>query len=426
MIVITSEYLDKSWDLLNANSVLPTQFSEWDDGDAYTLAEIGNLPSKKIVGGVIMLQDDVAQDYQIVIKLKQELESEKASIYQSPNGIKYEVSAKYKKDGVFEVMDVRVENVSENISRRRHGVLETNLLKYKTVLIVGLGTGGIAVALELAKAGVGGFILIDHDRLEVGNVARHSAGISFVGRKKVAVAKDLIQEIDPSIDVEIHAAIADYDNNALVQNAVEKSDLVICATDNRPSKLFINSICVEMNKTALFGGAFRRAYGGQVIRVKPHQSACYHCFVISMPENEADREISSQEDAESIAYSDVPVPIEPGLSMDVAPISLMVSKLALQELITDKESTLHILDQDFEAGWYLWINRPEPNTQYASLPPLSHSADEEMTILRWYGVELSKEKFCHTCGDFVGGLIEKYKLEPRSGSLPTHSGFTKS
>ena len=89
MIVITSEYLDKSWDLLNANSVLPTQFSEWDDGDAYTLAEIGNLPSKKIVDGVIMLQDDVAKDYQIVIKLKQELESEKASIYQSPNGIKY-------------------------------------------------------------------------------------------------------------------------------------------------------------------------------------------------------------------------------------------------------------------------------------------------------------------------------------------------
>lgn len=420
MIVITSEYLDKNFELLSANNMLTTKFSEWDDGDAYTLAEIGLLPSKTIVEGVIILHDDIEQDYPIVIKLKEQVESGNDSIYQSPNGIKYEVSAKYKNDGVLKVMDIRVENLAENISRRRRGVLEINLLKDKTVLIVGLGTGGIMIAQELAKAGVGRFILIDHDRLEVGNVARHSAGISFVGRRKVAAAKDLIQEIDPSISVEIHSVIADYDNQTLIQVAVGKSDLIVCATDNRPSKLFINSICVEMNKTVIFGGAFRRAYGGQVIRVKPHQSFCYQCFVLSMPEDEADREISSQEDADSIAYSDMPVLIEPGLSMDVAPISIMVSKLALQELIIDKESSLHILDKDFEAGWYFWVNRPEPNTQHASLPPLSNSVDE-ITILRWYGVDLPKDDHCPTCGDFEGGLREMYKLEPGSGSLPTQS-----
>lgn len=426
MIVISSEYLDRNWASLNSDAQLPTTFSEWDDGDAYTLAEIGKLPSKTIVEGLITLQENVTESYPIIIQLKPLKEADTPGDYQSPDGVAYEVIGKQKKNGDFVTSDVRIESIDENIGHRRRGILETNLLKDKTILVIGLGTGGITVAQELAKAGVGGFVLIDHDRLEVGNLARHSAGISFVGRRKVAAAKDLIQEIDPNIHVEIHTVKADTDHQTLVRNAVEQSDLVICATDNRPSKLFINTICVNLNKTVLFGGAFRRAYGGQVVRVKPHQSACFQCFVLSMPEDEADREISSQEDADAIAYSDMPVAVEPGLSMDVAPIALMVSKLALQELIIGKESTLHMLDEDFEANWYLWINRPEPNTQYASLPPLSHSADEQWTILRWYGVELSRVDHCPTCGDFEAGMREQYQLDSEPESLPTLPKQTQS
>jgi hypothetical protein len=137
-----------------------------------------------------------------------------------------------------------------------------------------------------------------------------------------------------------------------------------------------------------------------------------------MPEREADREISSQENADSIAYSDMPVLIEPGLSMDVAPIAIMVSKLALQELIVGKESSLHMLDKDFEAGWYFWVNRPEPDTDYSSLPPLCESSND-ITILRWYGVHLEKDAGCPTCGEFEKAIREKYGLEPGTGSLPT-------
>jgi len=138
-----------------------------------------------------------------------------------------------------------------------------------------------------------------------------------------------------------------------------------------------------------------------------------------MPDREADQEISSEEDAAAIAYSDKPVPIEPGLAMDVAPIGTMVSKLALQELITGKESTLHILDKDFEANWYFWINRPEPNTDYASFPPLSASSSE-MTILRWYGVYLEKDQGCPTCGDFGRALREQYGLGLETIAPPVH------
>jgi molybdopterin/thiamine biosynthesis adenylyltransferase len=422
MITITTEYLNANWKVLVENSFLPTQFSEWDEGDAYTLTEIGTMPSQKVAFGALALEDAQLSDFSIVIRLRQRSSNYRGlNHYRCPDGTVYELTAENLKDGLVKSIPVRVENMGKNISARRFGLLETDLLKDRTVLIIGLGTGGITVALELAKSGIGRFILVDHDRLEIGNIMRHSAGISFVGRQKVTAARDLILETNPLGAVETYAIKADDENKELLRTLIERADLVICATDNRPSKLLINSLCVDVKKCVLFGGAFRRAYGGQVLRVRPGESACYHCLVIYMPETEADREISSQEDADSIAYSDRPVAIEPGLSMDVAPISIMLSKLALQELISGKESTLHMLDRDFDANLYRWGNRPEPGTDYASCPPLSKSIDE-ITILRWYGVYLEKDPGCPTCGDFEETIRKQYGIEPGIGSLPTKSG----
>ena len=95
----------------------------------------------------------------------------------------------------------------------------------------------------------------------------------------------------------------------------------------------------------------------------------------------------------------------------------MVAKLALQELLNGKESTLHILNEDFKANLYKWGNRPEPDTEYASCPPLSDSIDE-ITILRWYGIYLDKESGCPTCGDFEAAMREQYSLDDGMGILP--------
>ena len=419
IVTITSDYLDGHWSQLVDTGILPTQLSEWDGGDAYTLSEIGPLPGHKRTLGAVVLEDVDVADFSVVIRLQKN--HDEGGVYRCPTGTEYGITAERVNREEKKQLEVRVENIAESISSRRRGLLETDLLKDKSVLIIGVGMGGMTVGLELARAGVGRFTLVDPDRLEIGNVSRHSAGVSFVGRRKAAVAKDLIQETNPLSTVEVHTVKAEHETRVLLENLVRKCDLVVCATDSRPSKLFVNALCVEADRTVIFGGAFRRAYGGQVLRVRPHQSACYHCFVLSMPDTEADREVSSQENADAIAYSDRPVPIEPGLSMDVAPIANMASKIALQELIADKQTTLHMLDKDFDAGWYFWINRSEPNTKYSLLPPLSESSDD-MTILRWYGVYLEKDPSCPACGDFEGVLRKQYGVEAGIGGLPVRSG----
>ncbi len=265
--------------------------------------------------------------------------------------------------------------------------------------------------VELAKCGVGGFLLVDQDRLSVGNVVRHPGGISQVGRLKVNVVRDLIMEKNPKARVEVRDAELAYANKDEVSELVRVADLVICGTDNRPSKLLINELCVAANVTAVYGGAFRRAYGGQIFRVRPRLSPCHQCFVAAMPDEASDVEIASASDASEFAYSDRPVAIEPGLSLDVLPIANMLAKLALLELVADKSSSLNMLRRDFDASWYLWLNRPEPGTQYADMPPLSESSDE-MTINRWYGIYFDRDEACPVCGDFVASLASSYGLDP--------------
>lgn len=418
MITITTEFLDSHWEVLSETSILPIQLSVWDNGDAYTQYDIGVLPNRKVALGAVVMGDVQVSDFSIVIQLHKCINEEQNAMYSSPDGDQYQVIAEQVEDGSNQSIPVCIENIASTLASRRRGLIETDELKDSSVLILGLGTGGIIVALELAKAGVGKFVLVDPGRLEIGNISRHSAGISFAGRKKVAAARDLLLENNPFAEVEIHSIQADEQTEELLRNLIQQCDLVICATDNRPSKLFVNKLSVDANKCVLFAGARRRAYGGEVLRVRPGESACYHCYVLIKPDEEADREISSQEDADSIAYSDKPVAIEPGLSIDVTPIAIMVAKLALHELLTGKESTRHmLLAQDFKANLYSWGNRPEPNTEYASCPPLSDSIDE-ITILRWYGIYLDKESGCPTCGDFETAMREQYGIDGGLGSLP--------
>jgi len=227
-------------------------------------------------------------------------------------------------------------------------------------------------------------------------------------------------EKNPALHIETYAVAAELETADLLGGLIDRHDLVICATDDRPSKLFINALSVAAGKTAIYGGAFRRAYGGQVIRVRPCKSACYQCFVMAMPEEAADHEVASASDAAQIAYSDRPVPIQPGLSLDVAPIALMVARLALHDLMLGQKTVLSALDRDLAAPWYLWVNRPEVGTAYQDWPPLSESSDE-MTILRWYGVHLDQDPSCPTCGDFASALRTEYGLTDAKPAPPPES-----
>jgi molybdopterin/thiamine biosynthesis adenylyltransferase len=417
---LSSQWLRERWNEFTRDSMLAVRFSSWDNGEAFTQQELGPLPAASLVDGTLSTAGKAASATKTALLLvlnPAKADDSDPAVFVAPDGSAYRVSARVSEGA--EPVSVVFADVQPTLATRRAGILETTVLADRCVVCIGVGTGGAHVAIELAKCGVGRFDLIDPDRLTVGNVVRHPGGISQVGRLKVKVIRDLILEKNPDARVSIHPVAVTAENLEAIRPLIAEADVVICGTDSRPSKLLINRLCIEENVVAVYGGAFRRAYGGQVLRVSPKTSLCYECFVAAKPEESTDVEISSVAAADAIAYSDRPVAIEPGLSLDVLPIANMLTKLALMELLTGTASTLAILKADYAAPWYLWLNRPEPGTQYADWPPLSESYDE-MTINRWYGIDIARDSGCPVCGDFISSIAESYGLDATAfGNLPS-------
>jgi len=413
VVTLSSGWLREKWPQLTKAGSLPVDFSSWDDGDALTQLDLcihgsgTQAPATLVFGS---RQGSPSEGIVISI-IPTDKPTHRPDVFVSPDNIAYRAELIELGEPADDRREVVFADIEPQLDLRRAGILETTVLKDRAVLCIGLGTGGAHVAVELAKSGVGHFILVDRDRLSVGNVVRHPGGISQVGRAKVNVTRDLILEKNPNAQVDVHAVDVSFGNREKIAGLVQAADLVVCGTDNRQSKLLINELCVSANKPAVYGGAFRRAYGGQILRVHPKESPCQQCFVSALPEEASDVEVSSQDDADAIAYSDRPVAVEPGLSLDVLPIATQLAKLALLELLADKSSTLNVLKRDFDAPWYLWLNRPEPGTQYAEMPPLSESRDE-MTINRWYGIYFDRDEQCPVCGDFLAGFAAAYGIDP--------------
>ena len=97
--------------------------------------------------------------------------------------------------------DTRFVHRSSELFTRNTGLLEVSALAEKKVVIVGLGSGGSPIALELARAGIGHFTLIYFDRLELGNISRHVCGVNDLGRYKTIAVRDQMLQKNPYADV---------------------------------------------------------------------------------------------------------------------------------------------------------------------------------------------------------------------------------
>ena len=165
----------------------------------------------------------------------------------------------------------------ENIFSRTKGILEVGALKNKRVLVIGLGSFGSQIAIELAKAGVGNFALMDFDRVELHNLSRHTATVRDLGRLKTNVIEEAILGKNPYASVDKFPVDINKDLELLYEE-VGKADLVICATDNNTSRFNLSKALVEKEKVGIFGRAITRAEGGDVFRYRPG-GPCYCCLI---------------------------------------------------------------------------------------------------------------------------------------------------
>lgn len=114
------------------------------------------------------------------------------------------------------------------------------------VAVFGVGGVGSFAVEALARAGVGGLVLIDHDDVCVTNINRQIHALeSTVGRPKVEVLRERVLDINP--DARVEAVKRLY----CAQNAEEllsdSYDYVVDAIDMVSSKLNLIARCDSLN-----------------------------------------------------------------------------------------------------------------------------------------------------------------------------------
>lgn len=214
---------------------------------------------------------------------------------------------------------------------RLDGVLDVGALRKRRVLVVGLGSGGSTVALELAKAGVGRLTLIDPDRIEPANVIRHECDDRTLGRNKADAVAGLIRWRNPQAEVRAIARNA-FDMEDALEREVRDADLVAACTDGEAPKHLLNRLCLGAGVTAVYGGVYERGVGGEIVRCAPGD-ACYAC-VTSVLKESAPAPTGADLDYGAVD-ADGRVHGAPGLGLDVRLIALIHAKVCLSALLGD-------------------------------------------------------------------------------------------
>ena len=95
-------------------------------------------------------------------------------------------------------------------------------LKKSKVAVFGLGGVGSYVVEGLVRAGIGNFVLVDNDDVDITNINRQIiATTKTIGMPKVEVAKNRILEINPDANVEIFKIFFMPETEGIIDNTID-------------------------------------------------------------------------------------------------------------------------------------------------------------------------------------------------------------
>ncbi|MBR5039790.1 MAG: tRNA threonylcarbamoyladenosine dehydratase [Clostridiales bacterium] len=136
-------------------------------------------------------------------------------------------------------------NVNDDIFSRTYGIYGPDMTRLfdAHVAVIGLGGVGGALALSLARAGVGEMTLVDGDFIVESNLNRQMiASRSALGKKKAEVTAQLIADINPDIKTHVVTEFICSENMARILKDV---DYVADAIDDVRSKLDLIEYCTN-------------------------------------------------------------------------------------------------------------------------------------------------------------------------------------
>jgi molybdopterin/thiamine biosynthesis adenylyltransferase len=228
-----------------------------------------------------------------------------------------------------------------DIFSRNTGILESDIMLKKGAVIIGCGSVGSLVALELARAGVGRFFLIDMDILGYHNICRHQCGIQDVGKFKTTAVKERILQINPTAQIITANKMIQEVDKSLLESFCNKDAIMVGCADNREGDLYGNQhIAKPCGMPFVSIGCWERAFAGEIFYCLPEGMPDYSDFVAALGES------SGRVNANTHIYMGEVGSFEPGISADINFVTTIAVKMILDLLNRDNASYTQRLIQN--------------------------------------------------------------------------------
>jgi len=226
-----------------------------------------------------------------------------------------------------EKYSIKAYNLIQNVFSRNTGILESSVMTDKSAVLLGCGSVGSLVALELAKAGVGKFLLIDNDIFEYHNICRHQCSIMDVGNYKVDALAQRIRAINPFAEITaIPKTVETTEPEAFDKYCLGENSIIVGGADNRSADVFSNSLAVMYNTPFISIGCWERAFAGEIFYWLPNSNMpCYKCAIgdggeLSQKPSVNRRIYTNEEDLTKVTFT-------PGISADINFVTTIAVKI---------------------------------------------------------------------------------------------------
>lgn len=283
-----------------------------------------------------------------------------------------------------------------------NGSPQLAILRNQHAMVVGCGTLGSSIALELARAGIGRLTLVDPDVLSAANLPRHEGTVADLGVPKVVAVERQIAQHAPWTQVitrgdrvgavDVADATAAWEDYGTFVTALAACDLVIDATAEPQATNLLNALAIRYDIPYLIAWAMGGAWGGRLIRVRAGASACYECVGWTLPELPDAPE--PPHDPNAIRYPQgCAHPSFAGAGFETKSVALAAVRLAI--------STLVPAHPDFPADHYV----------------LAYRTASTQLERNWVPVQTSRTDRCTVCGSVSGSTTTKAPSDTREDAL---------
>lgn len=222
---------------------------------------------------------------------------------------------------------------------------EYDRLKNAKVAIVGCGSVGSKVAVQLARSGVAKFVLVDGDVLASGNLVRNELDWRSVGVHKALALGSRIDEVNPDCSISIWSNPIGGQESGMAASAtlvaVEECDLIIDATADPRVFNTCASIARRAEIPMAWGQIFGGGAGGIVVRLRPSVDPTPLTARQRLEGWYRDQGVDWPDDGSSQPYADASGSGPPLIAddADVSVIASHLSRFAI-DLLARSESTI--------------------------------------------------------------------------------------